>query len=767
LTSKKKQFLTWKPGSAGFIFVPSRNSNAEELNRQYYVAEVDGKGKIRVREGPMTWNEARTIVLQLALREGKNAFLAPEGGRLENYRAYGYLHLGPEERALEKRESPPEVETPAPPKDIAEGSGRSPVRERGRGTSNETPSAGAFDALFEKWAEEALQRADFPAEKPNQGDRIPVIVKRKVAQLCEMGICFPDSEPAGFRIRDSKGGEGGPYNRFTYGRKQKKIYPNYEYLVQIAAFRDLMVEYGYDPQWMKFEYKEYGAAAIFIDIGIKLPWGPKIFVEVKETKSQWQSLILEVEVIGSRGVILTEPDRRNDPLRKAKYIVAGRPDFFAGYSPEGFDSYRVIYEPKGRFQLEPAPLPKGNADVCSLSGPGPARVEASGKVGFVKELLGFLQQGMEAPGKIFQFLESRKKCSGCPSRCLELKPYFSSENPWGDGLNPFWEWARKWAPDVSKEWPIQAVFLNSLVAQFLLSRGYSEARIDQSLRVEFTGGGRKKDFVPPCILRKSPSDSICIGKKFQGRYLCCDFLLLPPFPAVVAEVKLAVPGAAARIFKNFREDLLKCREWLAGDASPYIQQRFGIARFEYALAILIDLSGGAELRNFWKADIDEEDFLRRGIFPRLISPGMALRPPGSVTLPKEAAPPLPDGRQHPEEKLSSRRRIIVRPPHNPGMDAERIKKDLETALEAVLRCEETGAQQGVEVSLASWDEVQRFRAKVVRHIQEYNAAAANPIRHASPWAWRTESMGIPLTENGRKYGVELRCSFFPKGNKLW
>jgi len=63
----------------------------------------------------------------------------------------------------------------------------------------ELPSPEVFDALFDKWAEESLHAADFPAEKPKQRDRIPIIVKRKVAQLCDMKICFPDSHPACFR----------------------------------------------------------------------------------------------------------------------------------------------------------------------------------------------------------------------------------------------------------------------------------------------------------------------------------------------------------------------------------------------------------------------------------------------------------------------------------------------------------------------------------------------------------------------------------------
>jgi hypothetical protein len=378
---------------------------------------------------------------------------------------------------------------------------------------------------------------------------------------------------------------------------------------------------------MKFEYKEYEPVSIFIDIGIKIPEGPKIFVEVKETKTQWEILISGVKAIGMKGADLKEPDRGNDPLRNAKYILASRPDFFIGYSPEGFDSYKVIYEPKGRFQLEPDPMPKTDIRPQSCADFQGDRMGGREKMAFVNELLGFLQQGMREPNKTFQYLESKKKCSNCPSRCNSIQPYFSSQNPWGDGLNPFLEWAQQWSPEVYSEWPILAVFLNSLIAQFLASKGMDETGIRQSFRMEFTGGGRKAHFVPPCLLRKNPQDSVCIGKKIRGQDICCDFLLLLPFPALVGEVKVAVPNAGGRIFSNFRDDLIKCEEWLAQEASHFIQNRFGIASFDYSLAILIDLSGGKYIQNAWEASINEEDYFRRGIFARLISPILLTAPP--------------------------------------------------------------------------------------------------------------------------------------------
>jgi hypothetical protein len=631
------------------------------------------------------------------------------------------------------------------------------------------PAPEIFDALFDKWADEALRDAGFQAEKPTQGNRIPIIVKRKVAQLCEMKICFPDSKPACFRIADSKKGEGGPYNRFTYSSGLKRIYPNYEYLVQIATFRDLVVEYGYDPKWMKFEYHESVPPVwVSVDIGIQIPNGPKIFVEVKETKSQWQSLILEVEAIGNRGVDLSAPDRGNDPLRKAKYIAAGRPDFFVGYCPEGFDPYDVKYEPEGQFQLRSAPIPNVRINPHSSIEIRRSSENAERKMTFINELLDFVQEGLREPLKTFQYLQSRGKCPNCASRCDDVIPYFLHPTPWNDGLDEFLKWAWQWCHEGWNEWPIVAVFVNSLVARFLASKRMSETSISQSFRMEFTGGRRKVYSlpIPPCLPRKDSQDPICIEKKFQGHDMCCDFLLLP-FPALVAEVKVAVPKTAKRIFKAFRDDLTKCEQWMAQDAYPFIKSRFKIDRFDYSLAILIDLSGGEDVQKIWKTSVNEEDCLRRGVFARLISPTLPaaslkiLDPPGRMAVDLQII--TQSSSDHTLHSLDMEKEKAVDEHQKAKCNHSYM---LQVAFNVAVQCEKTGKQQGVEIPLASWEEVHQFKKDVIFYIQDYNQQTPTPIKHASPWAWRLKSGGHPLTENGRKYGVEIRFSFIPKGNNL-
>jgi hypothetical protein len=155
-----------------------------------------------------------------------------------------------------------------------------------------TTSEESFDILYERWEAEAHRKAPFKAEKVIGKDLIPETVRRKVARLWARGICYSDEvELATFRLADSKG--GGPYNFFTYYPSNKIISLNREYLVQLAAFHDLL-DLGYLPQWLVFEHNESTPlASVSIDIALKLPDGRKIFVEVKERKDQFNKYFIK------------------------------------------------------------------------------------------------------------------------------------------------------------------------------------------------------------------------------------------------------------------------------------------------------------------------------------------------------------------------------------------------------------------------------------------------------------------------------------------
>ena len=272
-----------------------------------------------MREGPLTWTRAFNRIKISAEKEGRKAFAWPEGGRYEKLVSQGYLKL--------KSEALIEIE---PIQEVDNNKSREALSNLvHEDSSQHIVSVETFDSLFDRWANEAVQVAGFKAEKPLQQDRIPTNVKKKIATLWQKKICYPDAKPARFRMLDTK--RGGPYSWFSYYTSNQTIYPNWEYFVQVAAFNDLIVEFSYLPEWMKFEYHETVPPVwLAVDIGIKFPDGRKAFVEVKEKKDQWDNLISAVQSIGFQGVDLSSQDRGNDPLRKAKSLQQGGQTFLSG-----------------------------------------------------------------------------------------------------------------------------------------------------------------------------------------------------------------------------------------------------------------------------------------------------------------------------------------------------------------------------------------------------------------------------------------------------
>jgi len=492
-----------------------------------------------------------------------------------------------------------------------------------------------FDLLFDQLADEALCVAEFSAAKPRQKGRIPGVVKEKVFNLWQKGICYPDpTKMACFRMADSKKGKGGPYNWFSYSKSDQTIAINWEYFVQIAAFHDLMKVFGYQPNRLTFEYHESQPPVwLAVDIGVILPDGRKIFVEVKERQNQWEALIAGVKALGQKGVELAKADRGNDPLRKAKYILAGRPDFFVGYCPEGFDSYKVEYPEAGFFNLQPASLPSASATDHSIIQSPPVGQATAGQLEMITGLLDFLQEGFREPERIIQYLKTRGKCDQClwPSKCKDLLTCFQRPRPWDvPALDLFSQWCKEWYSETpALENAVSAFFTYSRIAEFLSHQmGLADETIIDCLKIEFKGTQRKKELrekVPPCLWKGSGGLEIRKNKLHRDRGLACDFYLKHPFPPVVGEIKLASNFETSPqnfIDKNYKNDLAKCERWLT-EAHGMVEKKFGIAGgFSYALAILIDLTGGEQFRDYWHRSIIEKNYVRRRIIPRLISPAL-------------------------------------------------------------------------------------------------------------------------------------------------
>lgn len=606
----------------------------------------------------------------------------------------------------------------------------------------------SFDDLFTGWANAALIDGGYTTRTIPSHDRIPSTVKEKVVELWESGIIRPDRNEAYFCIADRKNGNGSRYKWFSKGEGQ--IVPNWEYFVQLAGFRDLLVEYGYPKEWMKFEHHESTQSVnVAVDIGIKMPGGDTIFVEVKETDIQLTNLISETRRIGEAGFSLDEPDRGNDPLRKAKYIIGGHPSYFAGYSPAGFDAYQVIYHEGNRFRLVKTELPPAPKESLSM----------------IDRLVSYLEDGFKEPLKTIERLRSSARCSGdaCSVNCHDLLSHFSQSKAWSD--KTFFHWCSQWYASERYEEPLNAFFTLPMVGMFLAKQGLKPNEIARAFEMEFKGGGRLAHMVPSCLFKGTRP--VSIEKRINGHYMCADFVLLPPLPPVAAEIKVAMPDGNAKVaFDLFRKDLRKCEEWLKPDANPHIEKRFGIDRFDSALALLIDL-GCKGLGDLWRSGINEDEFRRKGIVVKRIVVGSD----HSTILPKKIVSILRDTSKATQEvkpvpisnTTPPAKPVSSIPPPAPDAINRSLTENLEIAVQSGLKCQERTEQTGVEIPLQSWEDAQFFAAGLKNHIREYNRTAAVPVHNASPWVWRTTSSGNPLTENGRAYGVELRFSPKVKG----
>ena len=75
-----------------------------------------------------------------------------------------------------------------------------------------------------------------------------------------------------------------------------------------------------------------------------------VYCKVKEKASQLQELLKGIKQ-HEKDVNLSQPDRGNDFLRKAKYLVRCRPDYLALVAIGARQEYRVMYPSGAAFVL--------------------------------------------------------------------------------------------------------------------------------------------------------------------------------------------------------------------------------------------------------------------------------------------------------------------------------------------------------------------------------------------------------------------------------
>jgi hypothetical protein len=179
----------------------------------------------------------------------------------------------------------------------------------------------AFDQQIRDWASIACNQWLFP--EPSEQffkklkERLPAGLLATIGFGIENGIVKPDG--CTFRIKGI-GDTKGPYNWFSRDNAKRRPNPNWEYFIQVAEYVRL---------WQVFEKTDHVLSFedALMDIGVYK--GNNLFVccEIKEKSAQARKLIAGIKAY-EIGIDLSAPDRGNDPLRKAKYIVHQRPDLF-------------------------------------------------------------------------------------------------------------------------------------------------------------------------------------------------------------------------------------------------------------------------------------------------------------------------------------------------------------------------------------------------------------------------------------------------------
>lgn len=142
----------------------------------------------------------------------------------------------------------------------------------------------------------------------------------------------------------------GPYAFFSRYADRGEPGPNWEYFVQVAEYIRIRNAVA-DRFRVDFEDE-------LMDISVRDGEHVVWCIEVKEQAGQLASLLTGIRQ-HAQSVDDAAPDRGNDPLRKAKYIVRRRPDFFSLVAIGQRLDFHIEYDGERSFTLVPDVVPIG------------------------------------------------------------------------------------------------------------------------------------------------------------------------------------------------------------------------------------------------------------------------------------------------------------------------------------------------------------------------------------------------------------------------
>jgi hypothetical protein len=180
--------------------------------------------------------------------------------------------------------------------------------------------------------------------------RIPQQVQAPIARGIAEGHVALD----GYRFRlPALGTKKGPYAFFSKNRASGAPAPNWEYFVQVAEYVRVI---GHMPGELNVGFEDE-LMDVSVRAGENLVW----YIEAKETATQAQRLLEGLSRYAAY-VDMGAPDRGNDSLRKAKYLVVRRPRFMSVVAIDFRADFGVSYPTGNSFGLDPL------AEAPDLSG---------------------------------------------------------------------------------------------------------------------------------------------------------------------------------------------------------------------------------------------------------------------------------------------------------------------------------------------------------------------------------------------------------------
>jgi hypothetical protein len=207
-----------------------------------------------------------------------------------------------------------------------------------------------FENYFRQWTKSACLEWGFP--EPGEDffsaarARLPLGVCTLLAEGIAQGIIIPAGRV--FSLKGLAAGKG-PYAWFSRYNAERRPNPNWEYYVQAAQFVRLSRLSSILDFTVNFEDD-------LMDLAIYRNKALVAYIEVKERASELERLVTDIR--SHEGAIdFSVPDRGNDALRKAKYLVRRRPTFFCGIAVGARFDYHVDYPAGKAFELVPDLVP--------------------------------------------------------------------------------------------------------------------------------------------------------------------------------------------------------------------------------------------------------------------------------------------------------------------------------------------------------------------------------------------------------------------------